>query len=203
MVLRCLLLTLLLFCGTTRADERISICFNYSCVAEAPARFSESQLAQAKRMLQAARSPVLERKVLAQVVGNLYRIAGRQTPVYADRGGNLADEAVNGAMDCIDHSTTTTRFLKMLAQRGWLRHHRVLEPARRTRGFIFEHYSAMVEELPPRWLPKQKRGQRTEAPGVALPGRFVVDSWFVNNGEAAVILPLDEWLSGGGPDVGN
>lgn len=199
----CLPLALLLFCGMVRADERISICFNYSCVAEAPAHFSESQLAQARRMLQAARSPVLERKVLAQVVGNLYRIAGRQTPVYADRGGNLADEAVNGAMDCIDHSTTTTRFLKMLARRGWLRHHRVLEPARRTRGFIFEHYSAQLEELPPRWLPRQKRGPQPAVAEAASPGRFVVDSWFVSNGEAAVILPLDEWSSGGGPEVGN
>ena len=31
--------------------------------------------------------------------------------------------------------------------------------------------------------------------------RFVVDSWFVNNGEPAVILPLDEWKKGAGPDV--
>jgi hypothetical protein len=31
--------------------------------------------------------------------------------------------------------------------------------------------------------------------------RFAVDSWFVDNGQPAVILPLDEWKKGAGPDV--
>ena len=31
--------------------------------------------------------------------------------------------------------------------------------------------------------------------------RFVVDSWFVDNGQPAVILPLAEWKEGAGPDV--
>ena len=31
--------------------------------------------------------------------------------------------------------------------------------------------------------------------------RFVVDSWFVDNGQPAVILPLAEWKKGAGPDV--
>ena len=31
--------------------------------------------------------------------------------------------------------------------------------------------------------------------------RFAVDSWFVDNGQAAVILPLGEWKEGAGPDV--
>jgi hypothetical protein len=46
------------------------------------------------------------------------------------------------------------------------------------------HYSAVIEEL---------------ADGEAA--RFVVDSWFVDNGQPAVILPLDEWKKGAGPDV--
>ena len=38
-----------------------------------------------------------------------------------------------GSMDCIDHSTTTTRLLKMMARRGMLRFHHVLEPVERAR----------------------------------------------------------------------
>ena len=38
--------------------------------------------------------------------------------------------------------------------------------------------------------------------GEDRPGqRYVVDSWFVDNGEPAVVLPLAEWLKGGGPNV--
>src|SRR5262245_25858135 len=123
---------LLLASATAGADERISVCYNYGCAAEAAAHFTENRLGTVKRMLQAASSPVLERKILAQVMGILYRWSGQQTPVYADRGGNTADDAVNGAMDCIDHATTTTRFLRMLERRGWLRYHRVVEPAHRS-----------------------------------------------------------------------
>ena len=31
--------------------------------------------------------------------------------------------------------------------------------------------------------------------------QFVVDSWFVDNGQPAVILPLADWKKGAGPDV--
>jgi len=29
----------------------------------------------------------------------------------------------------------------------------------------------------------------------------VIDSWFVEQGEPAVVLPLDDWLDGDGPYV--
>ncbi len=201
MLVRTAVFLLVFISSLAWADEKVSVCYNYGCLVEEAVRYSDPQLATVKRMLQAARSPLLERKILASVVGQLYRWAGQQTPIYADRGGNMADDGVRGGMDCIDHSTTTTRFLKMLERRKWLRHHRVLEPARRSRLIIFEHFSAVIEELPPRWLPSLKISAGLEIPEQGEPTRFVVDSWFVNNGQPAVILPLDEWLDGGGPDV--
>jgi hypothetical protein len=45
----------------------------------------------------------------------------------------------------------------------------------------------------------------TDAPGIDRlsddVARFVVDSRFVDNGQPAVILPLDEWKKGAWPDV--
>ncbi len=102
------------------------------------------------------------------------------------RGGNYADDGP-GKMDCIDHSTSTTRLLKMLEARGNLRWHRVLEVNVRHWGFVFAtHYSAVIEEI------GEGEGERP---------RFAVDSWFVDNGQAAVVLPLVEWKKGAGPDV--
>jgi hypothetical protein len=46
------------------------------------------------------------------------------------------------------------------------------------------HWSAVIEE---------KRGGAVS--------QFVVDSWFVDNGQPAVILPLADWKKGAGPDV--
>jgi hypothetical protein len=88
-------------------------------------------------------------------------------------------------MDCIDHSTSTTRLLKLLEARGSLRWHQVLEPEVRNWALVFPaHWSAAIEE---------KTGGEAQ--------RFVVDSWFVDNGQPAVILPLAEWKEGAGPDV--
>ena len=127
---------------------------------------------------------------MAVVVGRLLGWAGQQSPIAADRGGNYADDAVYGRMDCIDHSTTTTRLLHLLERRGLLRFHRVLEPALRLRLVVFRHYSALIGET-----------QDGDGDGEAR-GRFVVDSWFFDNGDAAAVMPLDAWLKGESPNDG-
>lgn len=176
--------------GTAHAEESVPICFNYGCAAEATAVFSDMQLAWVREMITGAVSPERERIRIALAVGQLYEWAGQQTPVAADRAGNYADDGENGSMDCIDHSTTTTRFLGLMEKRGWLHYHRVLVPQRRTRFLLSQHFSAAIEELGP--------VRDVEHPA---PERYVVDSWFVDNGQPAVILPLEEWLDWGGPDV--
>ena len=185
------------------ADERIAVCYNYGCVAETTVRYTESQLAWVRKAMLLAKTPEQERTALGPVIGRLYYWAGRQSPIYADKGGNTADDAAPGSMDCIDHSTTTTRFLKMLERRGWLRFHDVEEVERRTRLFIFDHYSAVIEESPPRWLPREKIRYMKEAPEDTRPDRFAIDSWFVDNGKPAVVLPLEDWKDGAGPGVDN
>lgn len=197
----------LLFCltlgmlGAAVAEERIEVCYNYGCAATATVRYTESQLTWARKAMAAAKTPEQERQALAPVIGRLYHWAGRQSPIYADKGGNYADDAAPGSMDCIDHSTTTTRLLKMMERRGMLHFHHVLEPARRTRFFIFDHYSAVIEESPPRWLPRAKITLYEDMPEEIQPDRFAVDSWFVDNGKPAAILPLEDWKDGAGPDV--
>jgi hypothetical protein len=96
------------------AEESVDVCYNYGCNQEATVRFSERQLRTLAKKLRSLPSAAEERSALAAVIGQMYYWAGQQSPVYADKGGNVADDGMNGAMDCIDHSTTTTRFLKVL-----------------------------------------------------------------------------------------
>ncbi|WP_088178853.1 hypothetical protein [Thauera butanivorans] len=203
--------------GAQEAGAEVGICYGYGCAHEGVARYGAADLANLAGRLDKARSAAEERALLGEAVGRLYRLAGRQLPVGADRGGNYLDGGVEGRMDCIDHSTSTTRLLKLLESRGALRFHRVLEPERRTR-FIFQHFSAVIEELTPaeriERLPPgsalarcncTEDGAIVEGPDGAEPPspgeRYAVDSWFVDNGEPAVVLPLAEWLNGGGPNV--
>ncbi len=179
---------LLMLCAlTAAADEKVSICYNYGCHAQAEVVYSDAQLNEIGLLLGGAQDAAQERAVLGVAIGRLLGWAGEQSPIKADRGGNYADDGVNGRMDCIDHSTTTTRLLQMIERRGGLRYHRVLERVRR-RFLIFEHYSAQIEEVAP-----AKAGE--------LPGHYVVDSWFFDNGRPAAVMPLLRWQWGASPDV--
>ena len=225
--MRACLLALLVWTPGAFAAEQVSICFNYGCIAEARVSYSDAQLSSVRAMLASARSAEEERAVLSRAVGRLYAWAGQQAPVWRDRGGDYADDDANGRMDCIDHAVSTTRLLRMIESRGWLRFHGVMDQVRRT-GFlrVTQHFSAAVEE-------KAKTGKAGEAVSgsakhsaggfvyadcgdcadvmrmetqspAAEPQpsrRFVVDSWFFDNGTPAVVMPLEDWMSGGGPDV--
>lgn len=179
------------------AADAVSVCYNYGCLAQGDVVFSESELRRVRDLLGDAQSPTHERALLGVAIGWMLGWAGQRLPISADRAGNLADEGVNGRMDCIDHSTTTTRLLRLLESRGWLRFHRVLDPVKRTRGLIFDHFSAQIEEIDPA---EATHGSCEEADEDALARRYVVDSWYVDNGQPAPVLALRRWQSGDGPD---
>lgn len=174
-----------LMAGPVLADEVVPVCYGYGCLEQAPIRYSGRQIGQIGQILSAAVDAASERKLLAEAIGQLYAWAGEQSEVKNDRGGNIADDGVSGKMDCIDHSTSTMRLLQMLDDYGYLRWHQVSAIDVRHWGLVFPaHYAVVIEE---------------KSDGEAA--RFVVDSWFVDNGQPAVILPLDEWKKGAGPDV--
>lgn len=178
-----------LFCALTAiADESVSICYNYGCYAQAEIVYSEKQLNDISLLLTSAKDAAQERAVLGTAIGRLLGWAGEQSPIKADRGGNYADDGVDGKMDCIDHATTTTRLLRLLERRGWLRYHHVLESAQRPYLLIATHYSAQIEEV-------------AQAKAGNAPARYAVDSWFFDNGRPAVVMPLSRWLHGESPNV--
>ena len=180
--LACLLLML---ARGVAADQAVTICHGYGCLVQENIVYSEGQLGEVRRQLFVAVDAAEEREMLGLVIGKMYGWAGLLSDIRNDRGGNYADAGVAGQMDCIDHSTSTTRLLRLLEGRGYLRWHRVLEVDVRNWGLLFPaHYAAVIEE---------------KIDGEAA--RFVVDSWFVDNGQPAVILPLADWKKGAGPDV--
>ena len=184
---------LLLLAFPAAADERVSVCFNYGCYSQALVVYSEPQLAEVRLLLGAAREPGEERAAIATAIGHLLGWAGEQTPIGADRGGNYADDGAYGKMDCIDHAKTTTRLLRLIEGRGWLRHHRVVEPALRRRFFVFDHYAAQIETSGASESNEASESNNGE------PARYLVDSWFFDNGQPAAIMPLASWMAGESP----
>jgi hypothetical protein len=168
--------------GLRAHAEELTICYNYSCSAKAAVDYAEENLQPLGQRLDTAANAAAEREVISAVIGRMYAIAGEQTPVWRDRGGNYADGGENGKMDCIDHATNTSAFLRLLQARGWLRFHEVLEPVMRRRFLFAEHWTARI------------RDRQTQEV-------YAVDSWFFDNGHPAAVLPLEDWLAGKTPDV--
>lgn len=173
-------LALLVAVGVAQ-PETVTVCYNYGCLNQAEVHYDESQMAVIRLLVDNAPSADDERQRLSLAIGWLLGWAGEQSPIAADRGGNYADQGVHGRMDCIDHAATTSQLLQMIEARGWLHHHRVLPPASRFRYLFAAHYAAQIEELAP-------------VPG--SPSHYVVDSWFRDNGQPAVINELSNWLAG-------
>ena len=152
------------------------VCYNFGCQNESMVSIDDTALADMERVLAYALDADDERVALSGVLARLYRWAGRFTPIASDLGGNDRDTDVEGRMDCIDHSTTTTRMLALLAADGVLRYHEPAEPAWRRSWLLFEHRTAVI---------RARDGSY-----------YAVDSWFRDHGEPVVIMPLSKWMSG-------
>jgi hypothetical protein len=179
--MRLLPLLLVLWIGPSLAEE-VTICYNYSCAAQATVALSEARMREFEPLFRQLPNAAAERVAIAWAIGMFETSAGEQTPTHRDRGGNLNDEELDGRMDCIDHTHNTTAYLHLLEARGWLKFHHVQEPVRRAPLLVNEHWSAHIMEIDT---------QR----------EFVVDSWFFDNGLPAAIYKLDEWRNGASPGV--
>jgi len=159
------------------APAPLTICYDYGCKAQDEISFGDAVFETVGEMLRTADDPVSERNAVAAVVARMYVEAGKQTPIWRDRGGDSHDEGI-GSMDCIDHAANTTTFLRLLEARRLLRFHDVGAPVKR--GFFAEHWTAQLVE---------------RDNGAA----FAIDSWFYDFGMPAIVMALPDWRAGHRP----
>lgn len=194
---RLLAAALLLAPAARAAAEQVEICYNYDCRVRTLVNFEPAALEPVRHILQNAADAAAEREGIAYAMGWMYFLAGQQSPIWRDRGGNYDDgDYLDGRMDCIDHSNNTTRFLQLLERRGWLRHHRVLAPVRRGR-FLDLHWAGHVAERAGEDASGNAAGLRaTGEPGTGIAREYAVDTWFFEPGHPAMVAPLRDWLRG-------
>jgi len=168
----------LLFLSVAAFAEEVPICYNYDCDILDIVDFSEEELQHVGELFSMLPAAELERVAIAEAIGLFETYAGRQTPTWADKGGNT-DPDGPGRMDCVDESANTTTYLRLIERRGWLRFHRVLAPVSRIHWLLYTHWSASIAEI----------GSGRE---------YAVDSWFHDNGEPAVIFKMEDWIERAG-----
>ena len=154
----------------------LTICYNYNCSRSALVRPAAGEWQTVVNQFQpAARSAVEEREMIRRAIAVLEQIVGMQTPTFRDRGRNPIIDDWPGQMDCIDESTNTKRYLDLLQAQGLLRWHRVAERAYRAPYLFDPHWAGQIIEL--------ESG-----------ASYVVDSWYLDNGNPPYIQALNKWL---------
>lgn len=119
-----------------------------------------------------------ERAAIAAAIGVLEDIVGTKTGTTADRAGTFGNSDYPHQQDCNDEAINSTTFMRLMQQAGLIRLHKILDT--RTRKFFFTgwpHTAAVLQQLDTQ-------------------SEYAVDSWFYDNGHAAVILPMALWKSG-------
>jgi len=160
---------------------RFNICYDNGCASLALVTLSVEQWQHVKSVFPGpAASASDEREQIRTAIGLFETIVGEITGTSSDKGGNLAGFGLPKQMDCIDESTNTTIYLRMLQKYGLLHWHSVGNRVTRWGLFRWPHTTAIVEER-------------------ATRQRWVVDSWFLDNGKPPFVLPLEIWKAGWTP----
>ncbi|MFK7794493.1 MAG: hypothetical protein AB8B89_04015 [Gammaproteobacteria bacterium] len=168
--------------------EKISVCSQYGCQKIAEVSIDDMTWAKiTERFEIAVMTPVNERILLAEYIADIEQYIGRKTNTRFDVGGTFnvylkSSYAKSDQMDCIDESTNTLSYLKLLKIKDKLKSHVIVGLV--TRGGLLAGYPHTAVLLM----------------DVTNNEKYVVDSWFFNNGRPAVVLPYNTWKIGWKPD---
>jgi hypothetical protein len=167
--------------------NKLSICSNYGCSKITDAKFSAEQWIKISSILEiSAVSPAMERAALAEVMGYIETIIGRQTNTQYDVGGTFniyvnPRKAKSEQMDCIDESANTLLYLRFLDQEQKIVWHDVVGLS--SRGGLRAGYPHTAVLL----IDKDSKQ------------KYIIDSWFYDNGRPATIVPYQMWKRGWKP----
>ena len=163
--------------GRAPAGDRVYICHGYSCRIVTPVSLSSAEMGRIIAPLRDAGDAEAERQALSHSVALFEKIVGSRAGTGSDLPAMQFGRGGDSQMDCIDEATNTTSLLRVLASRGALKYHKVLQPT--ARGFFLDgrypHATAVLAEA-------------------ATDRKWSVDSWPHANGGPPVIMPLSTWF---------
>ena len=164
---------------------KFTICHGNSCRLHTTISLTAAEWAQVRALFDPAPTDArAERHQIALATGLLEILAGRQAGTLDDAPGMGVHWNPDGQLDCIDETTNSTSYMRMMAADGLIRFHDIGLPANR---FVISA-----------WGPSNTATIRERATGKV----YAVDSYFRANGEPADILPLDVWMAGWMPEDG-
>ncbi|MFN3828102.1 MAG: hypothetical protein ACK4NR_10820 [Micavibrio sp.] len=167
------------------APDAIPHCHGYGCRLHSTVSLEKSEWKQVGQYFKTGRDAVQERDAIAKAIGTLETLVGKKAGTDTDIAGTYRTLG-NDQHDCVDESVNTTVYLSLLQQKNLLKHHDISTISTRIPlfgGGLGFHQTAVIVE--------KETGQR-----------YAVDSWFHDNGHAAAVIPLADWIYGWDPPKG-
>ena len=157
--------------------QNFHICFNVGCLNQVVTGLEKSEEEVIRGLFaEKIESAARERVVISKAIGIFEYYVSRQSSIntWTDKKENTGWNEIDFLHDCIDKSNNVTSFLLILQEEGLLRFHKVKPVSLRESYFFDTHFAATIQE-------------------VASNKKYIVDSWFLDNGYPATVLPLEEW----------
>ena len=170
-----------------RHDE-FSVCSQYGCNKITNLTIAKAAWKNIISLFEVASlSSRHERALLAEYIARMEQYVGRETHTQFDHAGTFpvfinVKKHKSDQMDCIDESINTLSYLKILDSEGLINYHNISGLV--TRGGIsagYPHTAVLLEDK----LSSKK---------------YVIDSWFFDNGRPAVVVPYELWKRCWKPD---
>lgn len=158
------------------ALESFPHCRSYGCKKIDIVSLSEDEQSHIHTLFQTNDTPEQERDNIRNTIAYLETTIGAKTGTSVDVGGTYV-QLGHMQQDCIDESTNTTTYLLLLEQMDLLKFHDVNALTSRPplfSGWLGPHRSAVIHD------------KTTHT-------KYVVDSWFFDNGVPPKIMKLDHW----------
>lgn len=166
----------------TPTPQHFSFCWGGTCAGIEEVSLTDEEWREVRKLFDPApENAEAERDILRQAIGLLERIVGAKTGTALDRAGTYGNSAYPGQLDCNDEATNSSSYTRMMINDGLIHFHEVLDTATRGGFLIFGRHSSAV-------IAEKSSGEK-----------YALDSWFYDNGEPAVILPVRTWLGGWEP----
>ncbi|MEI9902375.1 MAG: hypothetical protein WDN31_22430 [Hyphomicrobium sp.] len=159
--------------------DRVFVCSAYGCRTQTPFRFTASDLAEVKKIMDAGATPAAEREATKKALAWMGHRADTAVGTAGDRpGDDMEGNGDPGQMDCVDVATNLTSYMLVMERHKLFRHHAVgamyvKEDIRR--GWSgWTHYAGVLVES----QSKQK---------------FAVDGWLLASGKPPEIVEVERW----------
>ncbi len=159
------------------------ICRAYGCRERSEVQLTDEEWSVVEARFSDVQDAAEERRVIADSVAAMETLVGQKTGTSKDRAAATMRGHGPFQMDCIDETVNTSLYLQFFGAKGLMQFHEIMIPARRG-AFIdgaWPHNTAVIMDL------------ETQE-------KYAIDSWYGKNGDAADVVPLQEWLDGWRPE---